>query len=246
MEQHGPHVSIKAETLFYIGPLPVTNSLLSAWVLVAVMVVLAYLYFKKNKTIVSLYTWLFRGLYTTFQPIFGDDVKKYFKYVASFFLFILLGNWMGLIPGVNSIGIYKETEEGIKLVPILRGATADLNMTFALAIFAIVLVQYLGIQALGARVYLSKFFNFSSPINFAIGILEIISELSRALSLSFRLFGNVFAGEVLLAVVAFLVPILASLPFLMFEVFVGFIQAVVFSMLLAIFISVAVKKPHHA
>lgn len=240
MEKTGPHVSIKAETLFHIGSFPVSNALLTAWIITAILVVLALLYKNKNKSVTGIFNMFFRALHGTFEPIFGDNTEKYFKYAASFFLFIIVMNWSGLLPGFGTIGL--ETEHG--MVPFFRAPTADLNMTLALGIFGIGLVQVLGIRALGFRHYMSKFISFANPINFFLGILEIISEISRVISLAFRLFGNVFAGEVLLTVVAFLIPILASLPFYMFEIFVGFMQAMVFSMLLAIFISVAVK-PHH-
>jgi F-type H+-transporting ATPase subunit a len=152
----------------------------------------------------------------------------------------MISNWSGLLPGVGSIGI----SEHEKLIPLFRAPTADLNTTLALAIVAIISVQWAGLKTLGVH-YLSKFINFSSPVNFFVGILEIISEFSRLISFTFRLFGNIFAGEVLLAVVAFLIPAVVPVPFLGMEIFVGFIQALVFSMLTATFLSMAVIKEGH-
>lgn len=129
-------------------------------------------------------------------------------------------------------------------VPLLRGPTADLNTTLALAIIAVVSVQYYGLVTLGGA-YLKKFFNFSDPIMFGVGLLEIVSEISRIMSFAFRLFGNIFAGEVLLTVIAFLMPVIAPLPFLGLELFVGFIQALVFSMLTAVFLSMATVSHEH-
>ena len=106
------------------------------------------------------------------------------------------------------------------------------------------MIQVFGIKFLGFKDYIKKYINLTNPINFVLGILEIVSELSKILSFSFRLFGNIFAGEVLLTIVAFLVPVLASFPFIMLEIFVGFIQALVFSMLTAVFISGAIAKHH--
>lgn len=123
-------------------------------------------------------------------------------------------------------------------VPLFRGATADLNTTLAIALIAVFSVQYYGIKTLGGS-YLKKFFNFSDPIMFGVGLLEIVSEFSRIISFAFRLFGNIFAGEVLLTVIAFLMPLIAPLPFLGLELFVGFIQALVFSMLTAVFLNMA-------
>ncbi|KXK11271.1 MAG: ATP synthase subunit a [Microgenomates bacterium OLB23] len=132
-------------------------------------------------------------------------------------------------------------------IPLLRGATADLNTTIALALVAFFMIQYYGFSELGFVGYAKKFINISNPINFFIGILELVSEFSKILSFAFRLFGNIFAGEVLLGVIAFLVPILASFPFLIMEVFVGLVQALVFSMLTGVFISSAVAShdDHH-
>lgn len=136
-----------------------------------------------------------------------------------------------------------EDEEGhgeakTAFVPYFRAPTADLNTTFALALFSIASVQIIGVKFLGIH-YPQKFINLKSPIGFAVGILEIFSEISRIISFAFRLFGNIFAGEVLLAVIAFLVPLLAPLPFLGLEVFVGFIQALVFAMLTLVFLKIA-------
>ena len=153
-------------------------------------------------------------------------------------------NWFGLLPGVGSI-VVEVYEHGEKFhVPLFRGANADINSTLALAIVSVAMTQYYGIKSLGFKGYISKFINLSNPINFFTGILEIISEVSKIISFAFRLFGNIFAGEVLLVIIALLIPILASFPFLLLELFVGFIQALVFSVLTAVFLSIAVEKHH--
>jgi F-type H+-transporting ATPase subunit a len=134
-----------------------------------------------------------------------------------------------------------ETEEGPELVPLFRAATADLNTTLALAIFSIVLTQIFGFQHLKLG-YLKKFFNFSNPLMTFVGILELVSEFAKIVSFAFRLFGNVFAGEVLLAVMAFLVPVVVPMPFYGLELFVGFIQALVFAMLSLVFFNMATQS----
>lgn len=140
-------------------------------------------------------------------------------------------------------GVAAESEHG-KFVPLLRAPSADLNMTFALAIATMVMVQVWGVRFLGGG-YFRKFFNFSGPngfmkgINAFVGILELISEVSRILSFGFRLFGNIFAGEIVLATMAFLVAFLVPVPFYMLEVFVGFVQALVFMMLALVFFQMA-------
>ena len=167
------------------------------------------------------------------------------KLMAGLFLFVLFNNWFGLLPGVGSIMI-KIVEHGKELtVPLLRGNNADLNTTLVLGLVSVTSIQYFGVKYLGFGTYIKKFLDFSNPINFFVGILEIVSEISKVLSFSFRLFGNIFAGEVLLTIVAFLVPYIAPLPFFFLELFVGAIQAVVFSMLALVFIKGAVSMPEH-
>lgn len=237
-----PHVSIKAETLFHVGALPVTNALITSTVVTLFFILIAVLY-QYSKTANALVNMLLKALYDLFSMVFHHDkLPVFFPLVSTFFLYIIGLNWFGLLPGVGSIGIVEG--HGYGMVPILRGGTADLNTTLGLAFLAIILVQGYGIKYLGFKGYISKFINFKSPIEFGVGILEIVSELSRAISLAFRLFGNILAGEILLGIVAFLVPVLASLPFLVFEIFVGFIQATVFAMLVAIFLSVATSVEH--
>ncbi len=154
-------------------------------------------------------------------------------------MWIIMQNWSGLLPGVGSILV----KVGHEHIPLFRGNNADINATLALSLFSVGMTQVYGIRFLGFPTYIKKYINFSNPIQFILGILEIMSEISKVLSFSFRLFGNIFAGEVLLTIVAFLVPVLASFPFLILEVFVGFIQALVFSMLTSVFFSLAVS--HH-
>ena len=168
--------------------------------------------------------------------ILGKYTEKLFPLTFTFFLLILIGNWIGLLPVVGPITVNH--------APLFRGPNADLSTTLAFALISVGATQYFGIKELGAKGYLSKFFNFKNPMNAVLGILETIQEFSKIISFSFRLFGNIFAGEVLLVVIAFLVPLLLPVPFLALEVFVGFIQALVFTVLTAIFISVATEKAH--
>jgi F-type H+-transporting ATPase subunit a len=166
--------------------------------------------------------------------------------VATIFIFVILGNWLGILPGVGSIGI-NEVEEGHKVfIPILRSMNADVNMTLALAIISVIATQVFGIAALGVFKYAGKFLvnPFRDPIGAFVGILELISEIAKLVSFSFRLFGNIFAGEILLTVIAFLVPWFAPMPFLVLELFVGFVQALVFALLTLVFMKMAVTSHH--
>ena len=179
------------------------------------------------------------SLYNLVESVEKQHAKKYFPLIATFFIFILFNNWSGLIPGFGSIGLWEEKEGERILIPFFRAGTADLNTTLGLALISVIAIQYFGIQSLGIKLYLKKFFNFSNPINFFVGILEFIGEFTKIISFTFRLFGNIFAGEVLLAIIVFLVPVFASIPFLGLEIFVGLIQALVFAMLTLVFITVA-------
>ena len=304
------HVSVAAETLFNLGPLPITNSLLVTFLVTIFLIFVAFLTSSRISKIPSRFQafmeLIIGGLLGFVQDVAGKKLgREIFPLLATFFIFIILGNWVGLLPGVGSIGLTEEvTEEhavnlpsnnavfaeeehvsdtdeyvveeldheddvvltndatdshGEELqaddshggeeeshevfVPLFRGPTADLNTTLALAIFSVLMIQYYGVKHLG-KAYLKKFFDFSNPINTFVGFLELISEFSKIISFSFRLFGNIFAGEVLLTVIAFLVPFIAPLPFLGLEIFVGFVQALVFMMLSLVFISMATTSHH--
>ena len=134
-----------------------------------------------------------------------------------------------------------ENNTHVVKAPIFRPGSADLNTTLALAIVSVIVTQIFGLMALKFS-YLKKFFNFSSPIDFFVGILEIISEFAKIISFAFRLFGNIFAGEVLLVVIAFLIPVVLPMPFYGLELFVGFIQALVFAMLSLVFFNMATQS----
>lgn len=238
------HISISAQPIFNIFGLEFTNSMLVS-VLVSLFLVLTAISARRFLAVKHPPRWvlflqtLVESFYEYVQSITPQHAGRFFPLIATLFLFILFGNWAGLLPGAESIGLV--TAHGF--VPFLRGATADINVTLALAIFAVVSVQFFGYKFRGWR-YFGKFFDFSNPINFFVGFLELISEFSKIMSFAFRLFGNIFAGEVLLAVIAFLIPLFASLPFLGLEIFVGLIQALVFSTLTLVFINIATAEHH--
>ena len=143
------------------------------------------------------------------------------------------------------MGIFERGHEGQEIfVPLFRSTASDINFTLALAIISVVATQLLGIAAIGFAKHAAKYISFKGPIQFFVGILEIVSEVAKMISFSFRLFGNIFAGEVLLIIIGFLVPYVVPAPFLMLELFVGFIQALVFAMLTLVFISIATVEHH--
>jgi F-type H+-transporting ATPase subunit a len=173
-----------------------------------------------------------------------EMARRYFPVVMTIFLFVLSLNWVGLLPGVTSIGMYEEHGGTTHFTPFLYPAATDLNITIAFAIVAFLTIEIAGVLALGLWRYTGKFINFSSPLAFVIGIIELISELARLISFSFRLFGNIFAGKTLLVVIMFFVPYIVPVPLIAFEVFVGFIQAFVFAILTLFFIKLAAEAPH--
>ena len=239
------HISIAAEKIGEILGFPISNSLLTTWLVMAVILLFAYFATKKISVVPSklqsIAELLVGGLHDFFAGVVGQKhINQFFPLIGSLFIFIIFANWFGLLPGVGTIGFFKTVGEEKEFIPLLRGATADLNTTLALAVVSVVAIQYYGFKTVGSH-YTTRFINLKDPISFFLGILEIISEFSKIVSFAFRLFGNIFAGEVLLAVIAFLVPFIVPLPFLFLEIFVGFIQALVFSMLTAVFLNVAVS-----
>lgn len=247
------HISIAAEELFKIGFLPVTNSLLVTYLTILVFIIIVVLIrLKKNIIPVGLQNvveYIMEYFYNLICEVFGSEEKgrKFFPLVMTIFLFVLIINWFGLLPGVGSIGFYREMEHQgeVAFVPLFRGASADLNTTLALALISVVFTQIYSIQILGFRGFLKRFIKLKNPIMFFVGILELIAEIAKIISFSFRLFGNIFAGEVLLTVMLFLLPLVVPIPFLALEIFVGVIQAIIFSFLTLFFIKIATSEEEH-
>lgn len=243
------HIEIAAEKILTLFGLPITNTLLMSWIVFGLLTLAAILIsLRLNpipqalQNIFELFVESFLGL---MEGVFGmrEKAEKYFPVVATIFIFILLSNWLGIFPGIGSIGLYEEVRGKQVFVPLFRSAASDLNFTLALAILATFLVHIFGIRAIGVAKHVGKFLTIRSPIAFFVGILELVSEAAKVISFSFRLFGNIFAGEVLLIIMAFLIPYAVPVPFLMLELFVGFIQALVFAMLTMVFISISII--HH-
>lgn len=245
------HVSITPELIVNIFGMPITNTIITSVLAAVILLIIAYFATKNIKEVPrglqNLFEAILEALFGMVDSVTGDRKQTYqfFPLVATIFIFIILSNWLGLLPGFGSIGFFETAagmhgEEHTVFIPLLRSANSDLNTTLALAIVSVAAIQLFGVAALGTFKYGKKFINFSSPITFFVGILELISEVAKMISFSFRLFGNVFAGEVLLVVIMTLVPFVAPLPFFALELFVGFVQALVFAMLTLVFLKVAV------
>ncbi len=245
-----PHIEIAAEKLLTVFGFPITNTLLAAWLVTALLCLGAYLLSRQIRLVPTgvqnIFEMVIEALLGLMEEIFGsrEKAEHYLPIIATLFLFIICSNWFGILPGVSAVGFFAQKEGHAVFVPFLRSAGSDLNVTLALGIVAMTLVNVSGVSALGFFAHARKFFTFKNPIQFFVGILELLSEFAKIISFSFRLFGNVFAGEVLLVIVGSLAPYAAPVPFLLLEVFVGFIQALVFAMLTMVFISIAVADHH--
>lgn len=238
-------ISLAAEKIGNIFGMEVSNSFLMTIMVSVFLIVFAIVVSKKLKLVPgklqNFTELLIESFFSFIISIVGSakEAKKFFPLVASFFIFILISNWLGIFPGVGTIGFYESGEHGKIFVPFFRSGNADLNTTLALAVVSVFATQIFGIAAIGFFRHFKKYFSLKGPIDFFVGILELVSEAAKIVSFSFRLFGNIFAGEVLLVVVGFLIPFILPLPFMALELFVGFIQALVFSMLTLVFLKIA-------
>lgn len=249
-----PHISIKAEKIFEVAGFPVTNSVVLSLMVTCLFFFLAQFYYISLQKEAGKKNWLFYLIHGAFQSLYDlnksilkEKTPYFFGLLGAIFFFVAFNSWSGLIPGVGSVLIEVGDHGHEHDIPLLRAATADLNTTLALAILAVVLVQYYGLKYLGVFEYMGKFINFKSPIDFIVGLIELLSEFSKIISFSFRLFGNIFAGEVMITIIASLIPVYASFitgPIFLFEYFVGFIQALVFMLLTAVFTGLAMTKEH--
>jgi F-type H+-transporting ATPase subunit a len=269
-----PHIA--PEKIGELWGFPITNTFVGTWL--AIILLFIFLWWGRPKSALipsggqNAVEWIVEFLQGLVESVSGKEKgKKFFPLVATFFFFILMANMIDVLPGVETIGWVKEgANNPVMLGPIallfgdnsnllepwLRPGTTDLNLNVSMAIVSVLVTQIFGFQILGAKEQLSKYFNFRAVIqkgpmglvDVFVGLLEIVSELGRIISFSFRLFGNIFAGSVLLAVFAFLLPVLATTIFLPFEIFVGAVQAFVFSFLTLLFMEVGSTshESHHA
>lgn len=248
-------ISLAPEPLFHIGNFIVTNTLIVTLALSAIIIAASFAMRSRLQLVPKGFQNVFEYV---IEAVLGlvdsvtqnrEQSKKFFPIVMTIFLFVILSNWVELIPGLGTVGVYGEHHGENVLIPFLRSSSADLNVTLAIALISVFTIQFMGIAAIGAAKYAGKFFvsPFHKPyfIGTFVGILELISEIAKIISFSFRLFGNIFAGEVLLIVMLNLVPYFVPLPFLFLELFVGFVQALVFAMLTLVFLKMAATETSH-
>ena len=261
-----PHPTLPAEGVFHLFGFPITNSIIAAWLTIIVLVGVSYAVTRRIKLIPSRWQSVLESvlgwLLSFCQSVAGEkNGRRFFPVVTTFFLFVIMNAWLSLLPGFGSIMVTGAEGEPVHL---LRGANTDINMPLALALVSFVFVEFFGIRSLGFR-YLSKFINvgqffrsigqlfrgklkaglsgmFTGVIDIFVGALEALSELIRIVSFTFRLFGNMTAGEILLLVVIFLAPWIFALPFYGLELLVGFVQALIFGGLTLVFLTLAVAS----
>ena len=233
--------------LFKLGSFPITNTILNTLLVDAALIGGSYYLSKHAKKIPGIFQniveMVVESFYNLTETIAGENTAVIFPFFMSFFLFILIANWSGLIPGIGTFGIYQGEGAERHLVPFIRNTTSDLNTTLALALISLIATHFLAIRKVGIKTYLSRYFSIN-PINLYVGILEIISEITKIISLSFRLFGNIFAGEVVLTTIGTMLAFIAPIPFVMLEVIVGLVQALVFAMLTMVGMAL-LMTPHH-
>jgi F-type H+-transporting ATPase subunit a len=254
-ELHIP--TLAPETLFHIGGLPITNTIINVWLAILIFFMLGLflrsrIHLKPTKT-QNFIEFFLEKLFVYFDQVTGDRKKtmQFLPIVGSVFFFILLSNWLGLLPGTGSITVGE--------APLLRPANTDLNLTVAMAIVSVVSSHLFGLFSVGIFTHVNKFIQigtffksltkgpvaiFTAIIELAVGLIEIVSELAKVLSLSLRLFGNIFAGEVLISVISSIAVAIVPAPFMMLEILVGLIQASVFTMLTLVYLTVLSTKPH--
>jgi len=254
--------TLYAEPIFYIGSFSITNALFTSWIAVLTIVLIVFA-IRKNlkevpKGIQNFFEIIFEGALSLCDQVTNSRkiTEKVFPLAFAIFFFVLVNNWLGILP-LGGFGLLEKTDEGIAFVPFIRSGTADINTTLALSLLSVIGANIFGIVSIGLWKSFNKYVNLKAlgsiaikirkdpvvlivaPVTFFVGVLELIGEFAKIASLSFRLFGNVFAGEVLLlsmsAIIAYGLPV----PFLFLEIFVGVIQAFIFSILVLVYFTIA-------
>jgi len=261
-------IQIQPEVIFNIFGFPITNTLIGTWISI-IALLLVFFFGTRRRDLIpagmqNAVEWIVEYLLNLTESVSGKvKAKRFFPLVATFFIFILFCNLLDVIPGVDTIGwvnlealraahlsppttFFLLGQYSDKLTPWIRAGTSDLNLTLALALVSVIVTQVLGFYTLGAKQQLSKYFNFKAlrhgfqgPIEFFVGLIELVTEISSILSFSFRLFGNIFAGSAVLAVFAWLLPFVSDAIFIPLELFVGFVQALIFALLTLVFLEIA-------
>jgi F-type H+-transporting ATPase subunit a len=239
------HISLAAERIGTFLGVPITNTLLMTWVVFIILGTLTLAIRRKLALIPGRLQTLLETLFTGILDYMTETLedaklaRKLFPLIVTIFLFIFTANVIEFTPGIGSIGF---THESGEFTPILRSMNTDLNTTLALTVISFFVIEFLGVATLGFLKYGKKFVTVSSPLGFLVGIVELFSEVARLISFSFRLFGNIFAGEVMILVIQHFVPVVLPVPIMAFEVFVGFMQAAIFALLTLFFVKLRLRN----
>ena len=262
-----PHASLPPEAICHIGSFPITNTIIAAWFSIAFLVIFTWLAFRKAKIVPgrlqSLFEFILGWLFNLCESAAGEkNGRRFFPVVATIFLFVMMNSWLSLLPFFNAIIAF--TSESHGGVPLFRGASTDANLTLALAIVSFIFVTYFGIK-LASKSFFGTFFNFGpfigalknlcrgkikaalsgmtfGAIAIFVGLIELLTYFIRIISFTFRLFGNMTAGELLLAIIMFLIPWMVAPFFYGLELIIGFIQAFIFAGLTLVFAAMAVTS----
>lgn len=254
-ELHIP--TLAPEVIFHIGKIPVTNTIVNVWLAIGILLVVGLKLRKKVSLkpgkMQNFMEFFLEKILNYFDQITGDRKKtlSFLPLTGSVFFFILLSNWLGLLPGTGSIHIGE--------APLLRPANSDLSLTLAMAAAVVAISHVVGLVTVGVFTHINKFIQlgslvkslrkgpvaiFTAIVNLAVGLIEIVSELAKVLSLSLRLFGNIFAGEVLISVISSIAAVFLPAPFMVLELLVGLVQASVFTMLTLVYLTMLSSQPH--
>jgi len=238
-------IELAAETIGHIGSFPVTNTLVVTWFTTILLSTLAILSTRKVAMVPSglqnIFEFVMETGYQMTEDLAHSRAAAFFPLIMTFFLFIITSNWLGLLPGFGTIGFHEIHNGKEVFIPYLRSINADLNSTLALALVSVITTHILALKYLGLWEYLKKWISLN-PIFLFVGILELVGEFTKVVSLSFRLFGNIFAGEVVLSTIAGIFAFVVPLPFYFLEIIVGFVQAAVFMMLTLTFLVLLTSK----
>ncbi|MBI4079862.1 F0F1 ATP synthase subunit A [Candidatus Kaiserbacteria bacterium] len=245
-QEAGIHVAIAAEKLGEFLGIPITNALVTSWVVIGLLVIFAFVFSSRLSMVPGRLQTLVEDAFSYVYDYVAETLgsrelaHKFFPLLMTIFLFLFIGNMIHFVPGIGSIEYAGE--------PLLRAPATDLAVPLTLALISFIVVEITGILAIGAIKYGGKFVvnPFKNPMGFAVGLVELVSELVRVISLSFRLFGNILAGEVIIGVAIFFAPYLGPLPLMLFEIFIGFLQAAIFALLTLFYIKLAIEEPHGA
>lgn len=237
----GLNIKLAPDILFFIGGFPVTNTFFWSLAISLFLIILTFSVRRNLKLVPgglqNIVELLLESGYSFVKSIAGTEkkTKRIFPLVFTMFIFTLVANLATYIPGQAAVSLYRGGED----IPLFRAVMSDYGMVFVMTMISFLTMQIVAVIAHGPFGYLGKFINFGGPLKFFLGIMELIGELARIISLSFRLFGNIFAGEVLIAVVMFLAPFFIPLPFMFLELLTAVVQAFVFAVLTLVFVIMA-------